>query len=160
VSAVIDVSNLDQPVIVIEREFDAPRDLVWSVITDPAQVAIWYGGQGFTNPVCEMDVRPGGEWRHVMQTPGGTRYAFTSVFEAVEPPERLVWRTLKDPDRDPPPPTSLNTITLEARGERTLWKLVTLFDSLADRALAAKMGFAHVITQGLDRMADYLRRLA
>jgi hypothetical protein len=89
----------------------------------------------------------------------GTRYTIDSVFEEIVEPERLVWRTVKDPNRNPPPPTSLNTITLEARGNRTRWKLVTLFDSFADRDLSAKMGFGQMISMGTDRMAAHLKTL-
>jgi uncharacterized protein YndB with AHSA1/START domain len=158
-SATVDISDTDRPVIVITRDFDAPLELVWQAITDPKQVAMWYGGPGFTNPVCEMDLRPGGAWHHVMQAPNGTRYTIDSIFEEIVAPERLVWRTVKDPNRSPPPPTSLNTITLEARGQRTRWKLVTQFDSIADRDLAAKMGFGQMISMGTDRMAAHLSRL-
>lgn len=158
-TATIDVSTPDRPVIVITRDLDAPRDLVWQVITDPKHVALWYGGPGFTNPVCEMDLRPGGTWHHVMQAPDGTRYTIDSVFEEIVEPERLVWRTIKDPNRKPPPPTSHNTITLEARGHQTRWQLVSLFDSLADRDLAARMGFGQMIAMGTDRMAAHLKSL-
>jgi uncharacterized protein YndB with AHSA1/START domain len=159
-TAIIDISAVDRPVIVITRDFDAPRELVWKVITDPNHVAVWYGGPGFTNPVCEMDLRPGGAWRHVMQAPNGARYTINSVFEEIVEPERLVWRTIKDPARNPPPPTSLNTVTLEARGEQqTHWKLVTLFDSIADRDLSAKMGFGQMISMGTERMAAHLKTL-
>jgi uncharacterized protein YndB with AHSA1/START domain len=156
-TAIIDTSAIDRPVIIITRDFDAPRELVWKAITDPKQVAVWYGGPGFTNPVCEMDLRPGGAWHHVMQAPDGTRYTIDSIFEEIDEPERLVWRTVKDPGRNPAPPTSRNTVTLEARGQQTRWKLVTLFDSIADRDLSAKMGFGQMISIGTDRMAAYLK---
>jgi uncharacterized protein YndB with AHSA1/START domain len=159
-TSIIDVSVIDRPVIVITRDFDAPRALVWKAITDPKQVAVWYGGPGFTNPVCEMDLRPGGVWRQVMQAPNGARYTINSIFEEIVEPERLAWRTIKDPDRNPAPPTSFNTVTLEARGEQqTRWKLVTLFDSFADRDLSAKMGFGHMVSMGTDRMAAHLAAL-
>jgi len=158
-TATIDASSMDEPVIIITRTFDAPRELVWTAITDSKHVAQWYGGPGFTNPVCQMDLRPGGAWHHVMQAPNGTRFTINSVFEEIVEPERLVWRTIKDPDRNPPPPTSLNTITLETRGQQTRWKLVTLFDSIADRDLSAKMGFGQMISMGTDRMAAHLETL-
>jgi uncharacterized protein YndB with AHSA1/START domain len=157
--ATIDISTLDAPIIIITRDFDAPRDLVWKAITDPKQVAAWYGGPGFSNPVCEMDLHPGGRWHHVMQGPDGTRYTINSIFEEIREPERLVWRTIKDPARKPPPPTSLNTITLEVRGNQTRWTLVSRFDSMSERDLAAKMGFGHMIGMGTDRMAAHLNSL-
>lgn len=155
-TAHIDVSTADRPVIVITRDFAAPRELVWQAITDPKHVAAWYGGPGFTNPVCEMDLRPGGTWLHVMQAPDGTRFTINSVFEEVVAPERLVWRTVRDPNRKPPPPTSHNTVTLEVRGQQTRWRLVSLFDSMADRDLAARMGFGQMIAMGTERLAAHL----
>jgi uncharacterized protein YndB with AHSA1/START domain len=155
----VDSGSIKDPVIVITRMFDAPRELVWTAITDPEHVAQWYGGKGFTNPVCEMDVRPGGSWHHVMQAPNGTRFTINSVFEEVVPPERLVWRTLKDPTRNPAPPGSLNTITLTTRGAQTEWMLVARFDSIAERDTTAQMGFGHMISMGLDRLENHLKEL-
>jgi uncharacterized protein YndB with AHSA1/START domain len=158
-TATIDISSLDEPVIVITRLLDAPRALVWTAITDPKHVAQWYGGTGFTNPVCEMDLRPGGSWRQVMQAPNGMQFTINSVFVEVTEPERLVWKTLKDPNRNPAPPTSINTITLEERGAQTMWKLVARFDSIAERDTTAKMGFGQMISMGLERMAEHLKTL-
>jgi uncharacterized protein YndB with AHSA1/START domain len=158
-TATIDISSLDRPEIIITRLFDAPRLLVWTAITDPKHVALWYGGPGFTNPVCEMDLRPGGAWHHVMQAPNGTRFTINSIFEEIVAPERLVWRTIKDPTRNPAPPTSVNTITLEERGVQTKWMLVSRFDSIAERDLTAKMGFGQMISAGLERLAEHLKRL-
>jgi uncharacterized protein YndB with AHSA1/START domain len=157
-TATIDISSMQQPVIVITRMFDAPRALVWTAITDPKHVAQWYGGPGFTNPVCEMDLRPGGAWHHVMQAPDGMRFTIDSIFEELVAPERLVWRTIKDPNRSPAPPTSVNTITLEEYGLQTKWMLVARFDSIAERDLTAKMGFGQMISMGLERMAEHLKR--
>jgi uncharacterized protein YndB with AHSA1/START domain len=158
-TATIDINSMDEPVIIITRTFDAPRELVWTAITDPKHVAQWYGGPGFTNPVCEMDVRPGGAWRHVMQAPNGTRFTINSIFEEVVEPERLVWRTIKDPNRNPAPPTSVNTITLKESGAQTKWMLVARFDSFAERDLTASMGFGQMISMGLERMAERLKTL-
>ena len=103
-TSIIDASSLDEPVVIVTRMFDAPRTLVWDVITDPKHVVHWYGGPGFTNPVCEMDLRPGGIWRHVMQAPNGAQFTINSVFLEVVEPERRVWKTIKDENRKPAPP--------------------------------------------------------
>ena len=57
--------------LILTRVLDAPRELVFRMWTDPQHVAQWWGPMGFTNPVCEMDVRPGGELRieHPSRTP-------------------------------------------------------------------------------------------
>ena len=66
--------------LVITRIFDAPRELVWRAWTDPKHVAQWWGPNGFTNTIHEMDVRPGGVWRFVMHGPDGVDYANKIVF--------------------------------------------------------------------------------
>jgi uncharacterized protein YndB with AHSA1/START domain len=64
--------------IVLTHVFDAPRELVWNAWTDPQQVVEWWGPRGFTTTIHEMDVRPGGIWRHTMHGPDGTDYSSKS----------------------------------------------------------------------------------
>jgi uncharacterized protein YndB with AHSA1/START domain len=159
VTSTIDVSSPNEPVIVITRLFDAPRVLVWKAITDPRHVAQWYGGHGFTNPVCEMDVRPGGTWRQVMKAPNGAEFTIDSVFLEVVEPERLVWTNANSESRQPGPPTAINTVTLEDRGDQTKWTLVARFNSIEERDMTVGMGFGHMVSQGAERMAEYLKTL-
>jgi uncharacterized protein YndB with AHSA1/START domain len=77
--------------IVTSRLFDAPRELVWEAFVDPKQVVKWWGPNGFTTTIHEMDVRPGGHWRHTMRGPDGTEYPNQSVFREVVKPERIVY---------------------------------------------------------------------
>ncbi len=76
--------------IILSRVFDAPRELIWEVWTDPKHVVHWWGPNGFTTTIHEMDVRPGGVWRHTMRGPDGTEYPNKSVFVEVVKPERIV----------------------------------------------------------------------
>jgi uncharacterized protein YndB with AHSA1/START domain len=77
--------------IVIERELDAPRDLVWKVWTDPDEVTKWWGPEHFTTPrdSIEFDLRPGGVCRMTMVGPDGEEYPSDGHFGIVEPPGRL-----------------------------------------------------------------------
>jgi uncharacterized protein YndB with AHSA1/START domain len=77
--------------VVIERELDAPRDLVWRAWTDPDEVARWWGPEHFTTPreKIEFDLRPGGVCRLTMVGPDGEEYPNDGHFGVVEPPERL-----------------------------------------------------------------------
>jgi uncharacterized protein YndB with AHSA1/START domain len=158
----VDAGSLDEPVIVMTRTFDAPRSVVWAAFTDPKHVVRWYGGHGFSNEVREMDVRPGGLWRHVMRTPDGTAFEMEFVYVEVVEPEKLVWRN-SSYGKAPPPPGQLNvinTVMLEDAGRQTKWRLVARFESIADRDLAAKKGFATVVTQGSEKLNDVVRALA
>jgi uncharacterized protein YndB with AHSA1/START domain len=76
--------------LVLTRVFDAPRELVFKAWTDPQRVAQWWGPRCFTNPVCELDVRPAGAIRIHMRGPDGTVYPMTGVYQVVEP-ERIVF---------------------------------------------------------------------
>lgn len=77
--------------LVLTRSFDAPRDLVFKVWTDPKHLAHWWGPHGFTTQIREMDVRPGGAWRYAMRGPDGNEYPFDGVYVEVVEPERLVF---------------------------------------------------------------------
>src|SRR5579863_146948 len=77
--------------LVMTREFDTPRELVFKVWTDARHLAQWWGPKGFTNPVCELEARVGGAIRIHMRAPNGTVYPMTGVFEEIVTPERLVF---------------------------------------------------------------------
>jgi uncharacterized protein YndB with AHSA1/START domain len=109
----------DEPIIIMSCTLNAPRDVVWTAFTTPKHVAQWYGGRGFANPVCEMDVRTGGLWHHVMRTPGGSEFEMEFVFVEVVKPERLVWKSASDAKPPPVQLNVLNTVTLEAAGAKT-----------------------------------------
>ena len=85
---------MSEHTIVIERVFDAPRDLVWNAWTDPDEVTKWWGPEHFTTPreKIEFDLRPGGICRMTMVGPDGEEYPSDGHFGVVEPPERLSFR--------------------------------------------------------------------
>src|SRR5580698_5471628 len=76
---------------VITREFAAPRELVFKAWTDPKHLAQWWGPRGFTNPVCEWDVRVGGKIYDVMRAPEGQEHPMGGEFREIVPPEKLVF---------------------------------------------------------------------
>lgn len=89
-------------VLVLTRVFDAPRALVFKAWTDPKQFAKWWGPHGFTAPVCELDVRPGGEILVHMKGPAGSPWEkpmpMGGTFLEIVPPERLVFTARAFPD--------------------------------------------------------------
>ena len=76
--------------LVIKRVFNAPRELMFAVWTDPKHVVQWWGPNGFSTTVQEMDVRPGGLCRYSMRSPDGHDYPFDGHYLEVVKPERLV----------------------------------------------------------------------
>lgn len=83
--------TIDNQELIITRRFQAPRELVYKAWTDPKHLPQWWGPQGFTITVQEVDIRPGGQWRFVMHGPDGTDYVNIISFIEIHPPERLVY---------------------------------------------------------------------
>jgi uncharacterized protein YndB with AHSA1/START domain len=84
------------------RVVAAPRELVWEAWTDAEQLAVWWGPKGFTNPVCEIDVRVGGAILIHMTAPNGAMHPMTGEYLEVVPPERLVFTAAAlDPEGKP-----------------------------------------------------------
>jgi len=76
--------------LVIERIFEAPREAVWRAWTEAERFARWYGPQGFTVPVCQIDPRVGGRLLICMRSPDGKDFWYTGVFKEIDPPARFV----------------------------------------------------------------------
>lgn len=87
--------------IVMTRLFDAPRELLWQVWTDPSHVANWWGPKGFTTTTHRMDVRSGGEWKYVMHGPDGRDYQNHIAYLEVARPSRLRYKHGGDVDCEP-----------------------------------------------------------
>lgn len=79
-----------------ERIFDAPRELVWKALTEPARVPRWWGPKGTTTTVIEMDVRPGGRWRYVSHAPDREDVAFYGEYLTIDPPNGYEWTFMFD----------------------------------------------------------------
>jgi uncharacterized protein YndB with AHSA1/START domain len=138
----------------VEREFDAPRDLVFSTFTDPALTPEWWGP---TTVVDEMDVRPGGSWRFViLGEDGSEETAFRGSYREITPPERLVqtfeWEGL-------PGHVHVETHTFEDLGDRTRLSAVLVFDSIEDRDGLLGSGMESGMNQTYVRMDELLATL-
>lgn len=143
--------------LVITRIFDAPREMVFQAWTDVKQMAQWWGPHGFTNPVCKMDVRPGGAIYIEMRGPDGITYPMGGTFHEVVAPERLVFTSTALLDEAGNPQLeNLNTITFEewnGKTRLTLHVQVVKATPVAAKALAGMdMGWS----QSLDRLAVFV----
>ena len=79
----------DSPVLKLVRHFAAPPSAVYRAFTDPEALAEWWGPEGMTAPVVELDVRPGGGWRTCMRSAEGQDHCVRGVYREVSPPDRL-----------------------------------------------------------------------
>jgi uncharacterized protein YndB with AHSA1/START domain len=103
--------------LVINRTFDAPRDLVWKAWTE--RMDQWSAPRGFTIPVSEGDLRPGGAWRACMRTPDGKDLWLGGVYQEIVEPERLVFTHAWNDESGQPGPETLVTVTFVERNGKT-----------------------------------------
>ena len=100
--------------LILTRIYGAPRSLVFKAWTDARHMARWWGPRGFTNPVCEVDVCPGGLIRIDMRGPDGTTYPMKGVFQEIRELERLVFTsTALEDEHGKPLLEILNTVTFD-----------------------------------------------
>jgi uncharacterized protein YndB with AHSA1/START domain len=142
--------------IVITRLFDAPRKVVFEAWTDPERLAQWWGPEGFTNPVCELDVRVGGDWRIVMRAPDGAMYPCRGVYLEIVAPERLVFTNIAVDDEGTAVLDGLTTVTFEEEDGTTKLTLRTRAVALVPSAVEKLLGMDTGWSMSLDRLAGEL----
>jgi uncharacterized protein YndB with AHSA1/START domain len=132
----------------VTRDFDAPRELVWSAFVDPKHVPMWWGPRGFTCETHEIDIRVGGRWRFTMHGPDGKAWPNRMEYRELKAPERIVVDHGTDVDDDPA--RFRSTITLEdLGGGRTRVRMQARFATAAQRD--AVLGF-HAIELGVQTL--------
>lgn len=144
-----------EPLVIATRVFNAPRALVWKVMTEPQHVARWWGVDGHRNEITDFDVRVGGKWRIISHAPEND-YIFVGEFREVQPPERFVWtfgmenlffgKTL------------LETHSLDEVAGVTHYKSVSKFDTIEDRD-GMVAGMQKGIVRGFAVMDEILAEL-
>jgi len=143
--------------IVISREFNAPRELVWEAMSNPKHVVNWWGPRGFSTTIETMDFRVGGVWKHVMHGPDGANYPNKSVFKEITKPERIVYSHVGG--REGGPGASFEaTWTFAALGpDRTRLTMRMVFPTAQDHDLVVKeFGAIEGGKQTLERLAEFL----
>ncbi len=102
----------------MSRALPARPPAVWRAMTDPAQLARWWGPKGFSVPELEFEPQTGRSYRIAMQPPEGDLFHLSGEFQEVEPPSRLAYTFAWDPP-DADDRETLVTLSLEDRGDRT-----------------------------------------
>jgi uncharacterized protein YndB with AHSA1/START domain len=140
------------PMIVITREFNAPRDLVYRAYTDPDLLVQWLGPRDLTLTVDRYEVRNGGTWRYVNTDADGTTY----VFHGDPSPEAIV-QTFEF--EGAPGHVCLQTVTLTERAGNTVARTVSAFQSVEDRDAMVASGMEQGVHDSGERLAGLLARL-
>jgi uncharacterized protein YndB with AHSA1/START domain len=151
--------NLAAQEVFFTRVLAAPRDLVWKAWTDPKHVAQWWGPNGFTNPVCELDARPGGAIRIHMRGPDGTVYPMTGVYQEIVEPERLVFASGALDNKGQPLFEVLTTVTLTEHGGKTTLTVRARVVKSTPAAAPHLAGMKEGWNQTLNRFVAYVAKL-
>ena len=143
----------------LTRLFDAPRPLVFEAMTRPEHIRRWWGrlGDGYSVPVCEVDLRMGGAWRFVNRTPNGDLVAFYGVYQEIAPPDRLVFTEIFDqyPDSE-----SVVTAVFTEESGKTRLTATVLYPSVDVRDAVLESGMANGAATSYDQLEEVARELA
>jgi uncharacterized protein YndB with AHSA1/START domain len=142
--------------VVITRVVEAPRRLVFDTWTKPEHVQQWMlGPPGWTMPVCEIDLRPGGTWHFVWRKDNGSEMPMSGSYREVSPPDRLVTTERWGPEW----PETVNTMELSESGGRTTITLTVTYPDKAARDAALETGMKDGMDHGYERLDELLARL-
>ena len=142
--------------IVVTRVFTAPRNLVFEARTNPKYLPQWMlGPDGWTMPVCEMDLRPGGSWHFVWRHSSGKEMEMRGEYREVKPPERVVSSESWGPDW----PETLNTVVFSEHAGKTTATITLLYPSKEARDAALKTDMKQGLALSYDCLENYLSSL-
>ena len=151
------VSTPSENEIRLTRLFDAPRALVYEVMSRPEHVREWWGrlGDGYSVPVCEIDLRVGGRWRFVNRHPQGDA-AFHGEYLELDPPQRMVFTEIFEPFPDA---VSVVTSELTEEGGKTRLTATVRYPSKDVRDMVMGTGMSQGAGTSYDRLEDLLAEL-
>jgi uncharacterized protein YndB with AHSA1/START domain/catechol 2,3-dioxygenase-like lactoylglutathione lyase family enzyme len=138
--------------LVITRVLDAPRELVWAAWTDPKHLPHWYGAKGWTLPVCEVDLRPGGSYRFVQAGPDASTMTSFGVYREVTPPERLVCTEAFEGVAG----EAVNTLTFAEDGGSTRLTIEVLYPTPEVRDAMLETRMKDGVSESFDRLDAHL----
>jgi uncharacterized protein YndB with AHSA1/START domain len=139
--------------LVVTRIFDAPRKFVFDAWTNPKYIPQWLlGPEGWTMPVCEVDLREGGAWHFVWRKSDGAEMEMRGTYREIRPPERLVsiesWGGAW--------PETVNTLVLTEENGQTTATMTILYPSKEAREAATQTGMTKGMEMTFDRLDQFL----
>lgn len=145
--------------VIITREFDAPRELVFKAFTDPKLYVQWLGPRKYTMTLDKFEPRTGGMWRYVHRDQDGNEFGFHGSYHEVLAPERLI-DTFEFEGLPEKGHVSLETARFEELpGGRTKLTIQSVFQSVADRNGMVQSGMEQGISESFDRLAELLKKM-
>ena len=151
------IAEPNQPTIISRRVVDAPREVVWDLLTQPVHLKRWWGPRVLELVVCEVDLRVGGSYRFVQRTPDGQEFGFRGNYLEIKRPERIVNTYVFElmPDH-----AAQQTLILEDLGGKTRISTTTLHQSVADRDAHLASGMEPGMRDTYARLDELIAALA
>jgi uncharacterized protein YndB with AHSA1/START domain len=153
-SASLQLATPTDTTIVLTREFDAPRRLVFDAFTKPDLLKRWFGRHGWNLVTCEVDLRVGGRWRFVSRRPGGAEMGHGGVYREVVAPERLVYTESYDDQWFPG--ESLVITVLTEQGDTTTMTSTLQFRSREVRDAVIESPMREGVSESYGRLDEVL----
>jgi len=144
------------PFITIEREFDAPRELLFRAWTEPDLLVQWLGPRRLKMRVDWQELRDGGRWHYTHWGDDGTEHRFGGVFHGAPSVDRIV-RTFEY--EGAPGHVSLESLDFEPRGSRTLLRMHAVHQSVDARDAMVESGMEEGVNDGMERLDELLARM-
>jgi len=149
------VAEPGKQMIIITQIFDAPRDLVWKIFTDPKLLPRWWGPKMLKTNVEKMEVKSGGSWRVVQQDPEGNKYGFHGVYHNVQPYQAtrtMEWEGMPDH-------VLFETVKMEEIDGKTKVTNKSVFQSVEDRDGMIETGMKDGVFESYNRFVQLLNEL-
>ncbi len=148
--------------LVLERTVDVKTELVWAAWTKPEHILHWFTPAPWKTIDCEIDLRPGGIFKTVMQSPEGEEFPGSGCFLDVVENKRLVWTSALGPGYRPNPETPdgmffTAVVTMQPDGDGTKYTALAIHRSEDDRKKHEEMGFEHGWGAALDQLVAYMK---
>ena len=142
--------------IIVTRTYNAPRELVYKIVTDPKLIPEWWGPRNLTTTVEKMELRWGGQWRFVQRDPQGNIFAFHGVYHEVKSPELLIytmeWEGM-------PGHVLLNIDRFDEHDGITIWNSSSIFETVEDRDGMLQQGMEGGTREITERINELLTKL-
>jgi uncharacterized protein YndB with AHSA1/START domain len=136
-------------VLELKRVLGAPRERIFRALTEPAELATWWGPQGFTTPEIRLDLRVGGGYRFTMQPPDGESFHLSGEFLEIDPPSRLSY-TFRWEEPDPDDRQTVVVLSLTSVGDATEVSLAQGEFATEARLALHRSGW----TEGLEKLRE------
>ena len=146
--------------LVLERVLDVSPDLVWAAWTTPEHVKEWFAPRPWRITACEIDLRPGGAFNSVMESPEGESFPNVGCYLEVIPKKRLVWTDALLPGYRPSEkPFFTAVINIEPSGTGTKYTATAIHRDVEGKSQHEAMGFFEGWGTVVDQMVEYMKSL-